>query len=111
VESDRRRTPRYSFIASAELVDANSDVRIASRVSELSLHGCYLDMMNPFPVGTPVLVKILAGENLFQSRAKIVYSQPNLGAGLEFIDLEQQYAETLDRWLDDAGNKNQRIPE
>jgi hypothetical protein len=111
VESDRRRTPRYSFIASAELVDANSDVRIASRVSELSLHGCYLDMMNPFPVGTPVLVKILAGQDFFQSRAKIVYSQANLGAGLEFIDLEPQYAETLDRWLDDAGNKDQRIPE
>jgi len=24
-------------------------VRIVSRVSELSLNGCYLDMMNPFP--------------------------------------------------------------
>src|SRR6266568_5980522 len=51
VERERRRTPRYPFIASAELIEEKADVRIASRVSELSLHGCYLDMMNPFPHG------------------------------------------------------------
>jgi len=55
---EKRRSPRYSFIASAELIEEKADVRIASRVSELSLHGCYLDMMNPFPTRTMVLVKI-----------------------------------------------------
>jgi hypothetical protein len=64
---EKRRTPRYSFIASAELIEVRADVRIASRVSELSLHGCYLDMMNPFPKDTLVLVKISAGEALFEA--------------------------------------------
>jgi hypothetical protein len=109
VERDRRRTPRYSFIASAELIETSSEVRIATRVSELSLYGCYLDMLNPFPVGTPVLVKISAGQDFFQSRANIIYSQANMGAGLDFVDMEPQYAETLHRWLDDAENKHQRI--
>jgi len=41
-------------------------VRIATRVSELSLHGCYLDMMNPFPQDTQVgFVKIFAGGRNF----------------------------------------------
>ena len=66
MERERRRTPRYIFIASAELYEERSDVRVASRVSELSLHGCYLDMMNPFPTGTLVLLKIFAGEMTFQ---------------------------------------------
>ena len=48
-------------------------MRIASRVSELSLHGCYLDMMNPFPTGTMVLVKIAAGDSFFEAKSKIVY--------------------------------------
>ncbi|GAC1618040.1 MAG: hypothetical protein PVS2B2_09000 [Candidatus Acidiferrum sp.] len=109
MERERRRTPRYSFIASAELIESDSDVRIASRVSELSLHGCYLDMMNPFPIGTAVLVKISAGEDFFQSRAKIAYSQPNMGAGLEFLNTETQHVEILQRWLDDAESKNQKI--
>lgn len=102
MDRERRRTPRYSFIASAELIEADSDVRIASRVSELSLHGCYLDMINPFPVGTKVLVKISAGDILFQAPATVVYSKTNLGAGLEFDKLEKQHETTLERWLDDA---------
>ena len=44
---------------------------IATRVSELSLlYGCYLDMMNPFPVGTLVLVKISAGDAYFDAKSK-----------------------------------------
>ena len=66
MERERRRTPRYVFIASAELFEEGTEVRVASRVSELSLHGCYLDMMNPFPTGTIVLLKIFAGEMTFQ---------------------------------------------
>src|SRR5437879_7660951 len=75
---DKRRSPRYSFIASAELIEEKADVRIASRVSELSRHGCYLDMMNPFPTGTMVLVKISAGAAFFEAKAKIVYAQHNM---------------------------------
>jgi hypothetical protein len=85
-EREKRRTPRYSFIASAELIEETSDVRIATRVSELSLYGCYLDMMNPFPTGTLVLVKISAGEAFFQAKSKIVYAQPNMGAGVVFLE-------------------------
>jgi len=106
--SERRRTPRYSFIASAELIEEASDVRIATRVSELSLYGCYLDMMNPFPTGTLVLVKISAGEMYFEAKAKIVYSQPNMGAGLAFSGVEQQYQPILERWLGDAEKDSQR---
>jgi len=105
--SERRRTPRYTFIASAELIEEASDVRIATRVSELSLYGCYLDMMNPFPVGTLVLVKISAGDAFFQAKSKIVYSQPNMGAGVAFLETEPEYQPVLERWLDEAGKGQQ----
>jgi hypothetical protein len=105
--AERRRTPRYTFIASAELIEEASDVRIATRVSELSLYGCYLDMMNPFPVGTLVLVKISAGDAFFQARSKIVYSQPNMGAGVVFLETEPEYQPVLERWLDEAGKGQQ----
>jgi hypothetical protein len=98
---ERRRTPRYSFIASAELIEVRSDVRIASRVSELSRHGCYLDMMNPFPKGTAVLVKISAGEAFFESTGIIAYSQANMGAGVKFDEVSPQFVEVLERWLDE----------
>jgi len=105
---EQRRTPRYSFVASAELIEEKSDVRIATRVSELSRHGCYLDMLNPFPQGTFVLVKIAAGEAFFESKAKIVYSQPNMGAGVGFLEVAEEYVPVLERWLDEAEKENQR---
>jgi hypothetical protein len=100
--AERRRTPRYTFIASAELIEEAADVRIATRVSELSLYGCYLDMMNPFPVGTLVLVKISAGDNYFEAKAKIVYAQTNMGAGVAFLEVQDEHQQALERWLDEA---------
>lgn len=99
---EKRRTPRYPFIASAELIEQKTDVRIATRVSELSLHGCYLDMMNPFPQGTLVLVKIFSGDDFFQAKSKIIYVQPNLGAGVAFLEIDPQALTILQRWLEQA---------
>jgi PilZ domain len=108
LKREQRRTPRYTFIASAELIEQKTEVRIATRVSELSLHGCYLDMMNPFPPDTLVLVKIYAGEDFFQAKAKIVYVQPNLGAGVSFLEVEPQALAVLQRWLDTALRDSQK---
>ena len=77
-------------------------------MSELSLHGCYLDMMNPFPMGTLVLVKIAAGDAFFQAKSKIVYSQPNMGAGVGFLQIEPASKDVLERWLDEAEKESQK---
>jgi hypothetical protein len=99
---ERRRTPRYIFIASAELYEEKSDVRVSTRVSELSLHGCYLDMMNPFPTGTIVHLKIVAAEMTFETRAKVVYSTQNVGSGVAFLDVEPKNQFIIERWMEQA---------
>jgi hypothetical protein len=99
---ERRRTPRFPFFASAELYEEKTDARVVSRVSELGLHGCYLDMMNPFPAGTVILLKITSGEQEFQSKAMVVYSTPNIGAGVAFMDVEPKYDYVLRGWLEHA---------
>jgi PilZ domain len=105
MERERRRTPRYVFIASAELLELQSDVRVASRVSELSRYGCYLDMMNPFPKDSLVLVKITEGNVTFQSKARVVYATQNMGAGVTFLDVEPKDQYILDRWLEELAKK------
>jgi hypothetical protein len=105
MERERRRTPRYVFIASAELYEEQSDVRVATRVSELSLHGCYLDMMNPFPKESVVLVKITANDLLFQAKGRVVYATQNMGCGVTFLEVETKYQYILNRWLDELARK------
>jgi hypothetical protein len=96
---ERRRSPRYPFFASAELIEDKSEVRITTRLSELGLYGCYLDMMNPFPTGTTVLIKISEGDAQFESHATVVYSQANMGMGVAFQDVEARYLEVLQKWM------------
>ena len=101
---ERRRTPRFSFIAHAELCEDSSQVRVVTRVNELSQYGCYLDMMNPFPPGTMVTLRIVAGEKTFETRGKIIYTQPNIGAGVAFLDVDPKYQPILRHWLEAAGS-------
>lgn len=102
VEEERRRAPRYFFTAQAELVEHQTEVRVGSRVSELSLHGCYLDMMNPFPADTLITLRITAGQETFQSNSRIVHATPNVGAGAVFLDVDFKDQALLERWLGQA---------
>jgi hypothetical protein len=108
-EEQRRRNPRYSFIASAELLEPQTDMRIATRVSELSIHGCYLDMLNPFPVDTIALVKISTEHATFQSKARVIYAHPNFGAGVTFLDTDPKYVEVLKGWISEAEKDPERL--
>ena len=102
METERRRASRYFFSAQAEVTEQQSEIRLKSRVSDLSLHGCYLDMMNPFPAETLVTLRITAGQETFQSQSKIVHATPNVGAGAAFLDMESQDRALLERWVEQA---------
>jgi hypothetical protein len=79
-----------------------TELRVASRVGDLSLHGCYLDMMNPFPADTLVRLKIKAGDEVFQSSSRIVHAIPNVGAGAAFLDIDSDAQALLERWVEQA---------
>jgi PilZ domain len=108
-EEQRRRNPRYAFIANAELFEPATRMRIATRVSELSMHGCYLDMLNPFPEDTLALVKISAGDKVFESKVRVVYAHSNLGVGLVFLEPDPKNMEVLNSWIDEAKTDPQRL--
>ena len=80
---------------------------MSTLVSELSLYGCYLDMMNPFPQGTSVLIKIFNESGFFEARASVIYSQPNLGMGLTFQDVKPYFMTILQKWLLEAMKQKQ----
>jgi hypothetical protein len=108
-EEQRRRDPRYAFIANAELFEPTTQMRIATRVSELSLQGCYLDMLNPFPEDTIAQVKISMGKNVFESKVRVVYAHSNLGVGLVFLEPDVTNVEVLKSWIDEAKKDPQRL--
>ena len=99
VGQERRRTPRFPFVATAEVADTSSGASVTARVSELSLYGCYIDMANPFPEGTSITVKIYSGGRHLDASGKVVYSAPNLGIGVSFHDVSVLSLIVLKEWL------------
>ncbi len=73
-----------------------------ARMTEISMYGCYLDMIHPLPVGTQVFVKIFTKTEFFESAATVVYSQPNLGLGLVFRDVGRHFLPTMHKWFLEA---------
>jgi PilZ domain len=94
---ERRSTQRYAFVAGAEVADSVC-VRNAS-VGDLSIHGCYLAMPDPFSKGASVLVKIRTNREFFQCRATVAHSTPGVGMGLEFHIVSPPFQIVLQEWL------------
>jgi PilZ domain len=95
----RRTVPRYSLIATAEVLEPVTDARMSGRISEISRKGCYVDVLNTLPVGTEVQLRISRDQGSFASMARIIYVQEGIGMGVAFVDPPQDQIEILDSWL------------
>jgi hypothetical protein len=99
MEHERRRAPRYQFIAPAELVEETSGARTNSWVANLGSQGCSLSVSNPPCVGSMVRLKIGTDpRDLFQTQARVVYAA-NDQIGLQFSDVQPNASQMLDKWL------------
>ena len=106
VGMDRRASPRYAFVATTQITDAARAARLSGRVTEISRQGCFVDVVNPFPVGTMLRLRITCDQGTFETQAKILYVQRGIGMGITFIDTAEDQLKTLDRWLVDLPPAN-----
>ncbi len=77
----RRANPRFAFFADAEatLRDGTS---VAAQVSELSSRGCYIDTLQPIPIGTEVRLRISDGIKTCEVPGKVIYMHSGYGMGI-----------------------------
>jgi len=99
MDSERRRAPRYPFIADAVVIEISSDTKLVAKTSDLSIGGCFLDMLNPTPQGTQVRVRISHEDATFTALGKVVFILPNMGMGVTFTKIEQDQQAILQKWI------------
>jgi hypothetical protein len=99
MSSNRRRTPRYQFIAEAEVTELASGMKFKARTGDLSKGGCFLDMLNPTPEGSEILVTIFRESLTCTIHARVVFVFPNMGMGVEFTSVEANQTAILEEWL------------
>ena len=85
---ERRQSPRLRCSGSAEFRTEASDVRIWGTVTDVSQHGCYVEMNTTFPVGTKVDLVLKSFGIRIEAPGEVRVSYPFLGMGICFAELE-----------------------
>jgi PilZ domain len=96
---ERRTYPRYHFTAAVEALDQNHRTRMNARTSDIGRGGCYVDTYCPFPLKTGVKLRLTNEKSSFVAEAKVVNSKIGMGMGLEFVSVEPQQMQVLDKWI------------
>ena len=104
MDSERRRAPRYPIIADAEVTEIASDTELTAKTSDLSAGGCFLDMLNPSPEGTEILVRISHANSTFTALGRVVFLFPNMGMGVMFTSVDANQRAVLQKWLEELGH-------
>lgn len=100
MESERRRAPRYPIIADALVTEIASKTKRAAKTSDLSVGGCFLDMLNPSPEGADIEVKISHADATFTAIGRVVFVFPHMGMGVMFTSVEADQRAVLQGWLE-----------
>jgi len=96
---EKREVPRFTFIASVDLTEPQTQTRISGRISEISRKGCYVDVLNTLPTGTPLQLLISRDQGTFATRGRVIYVQDGMGMGVAFEAPAEEQLRILDSWL------------
>jgi hypothetical protein len=97
--SQNRVAKRCPMVATAEVLDLGTNTQLSARTSEIGIGGCYVDAMNPFPVGTVVNVRIERDQGAFEAKGKVVYCDSTMGMGVAFTEMAPEQRAVLEDWL------------
>jgi hypothetical protein len=87
---ERRRSPRYTCEGSAEIRAAGTDVRTWVTLSDISLHGCYVEAQATYPVETVLEMKLEVNGFKVETEGKVRVSYPYLGMGIAFAEMPEE---------------------
>jgi uncharacterized protein (TIGR02266 family) len=84
---ERRKFPRVPIIV--EIYYQSDSPVIRSRLADLSEGGLFVDTVNPLPPGSEVNFRFelpgKAGQSPVVGLAKVAWTQPTVGMGVEFV--------------------------
>ena len=98
-DQDRRSESRIMLVASVEAEEITNGISLSARTSDVSVHGCYLDTINPFSPGTRIRVHLTKGNETFHSLGVVTNTHPGMGMGVAFMEISPEAREIVQRWI------------
>jgi len=100
VTAERRGATRYPLVLAADVIEISSGTKLHVRTADISATGCYLDTLNPVPVGSQVRLTISHHDEVVEAAGRIMYVIPGLGMGVAFQGVLPEQQARLKRWLE-----------
>jgi hypothetical protein len=97
--AERRASPRFPMVAEVEIVEPITQTRLAGQTSEISMGGCYVDVLNPLPPKTVIQICIRRESGSFTSWGRIAYIQEGMGMGVAFFRTLPEQETVLRGWI------------
>ena len=97
---DRRYSIRYPFAADAEMLELESGTRVSGVTSDLSLGGCFVCTRRSLEVRARVRATLTRGGQEVKILAVVRVVKPQVGVGLEFLDIDPDSNATLLAWIE-----------
>ena len=95
----RRYSVRHPFAAEAEMLELESGSRLSGRTSDLSLGGCFVCLRRTLEIGARVRGTFTHEGQKLKMLAVVRVVKPQVGMGLEFLDIDQESNRTLLAWI------------
>jgi hypothetical protein len=97
---DRRYSIRYPFAADAELRDLDTGLITSGVTSDLSIGGTFVCSSKSFQVGCRVRLTLTRKDQVVEALGVLRAIKPQIGMGIEFLDVESPFDQALFRWID-----------
>jgi PilZ domain len=99
MNSERRKYPRVKARVPVEIYVEGSDTPIRGATSDISLNGCYIESIFPFPKGATLDLKLQLGDTLLIV-AIVATSDPQVGNGVLFTRMLPEDVDTLRTYIE-----------
>ena len=94
---DRRIHPRFVFFADCVLTDSSGSHN--TRVTEISIGGCFVEMAGPIARDTDVTISITKDERIFEASGRLLYAVASVGSGIVFVSVSPANSQILENWI------------
>ncbi|HXX44795.1 MAG TPA: PilZ domain-containing protein [Candidatus Acidoferrales bacterium] len=95
--ADRRQFPRRSCRIEAQVSTDNGAVQLPGTVTDISLGGCYVEMLAPLPIDTAVEIMLRPEGAALEMSGNVRSSQTGLGMGIAFTGMRPADFEKLQK--------------
>jgi PilZ domain len=95
---ERRKFARHACRIETQVVTEDSSIGVPGTITDVSLGGCYVEMLSPLPVDSTIHLSLNPGTTTLHMSGKVRSSQMGLGMGVAFTGMGPEDFEKLWRF-------------